>query len=311
MKIFKFTLYIILTFLMCSCIKEDENILGPTTDYNNRIIFISDGNIFTVYPDGSDLIKMASDTNYSYNFAKLSPNQRYIAVCSYPVPYWPDIPPSIYILDNNGNNLKSRVYGARRFVWSPNSDKIVYEKQSWGPTGELYMINIDGTNDKKIEVADSNITHLLIGDWSKNGERLLVSARIYEENTDPQYSYELYEMDIRGNFIEQITNTQDMNELYAIWSPDESEILFSTTGYYRHVYIMNADGSDIKRITPDGEHRNRGYCWSSDGSKIAFDLQNKGDDFSDIYITAIESLDLSRITFNDSTNMIKTVVQWR
>jgi len=74
-----------------------------------------------------------------------------------------------------------------------------------------------------------------------------------------------------GNAINITKNTA--NVICADWSPDKSKIVCdsvngSTYGFPTcALYVMNADGSDMKKISPGGQSRHY-PDWSPDGSKI-------------------------------------------
>jgi Tol biopolymer transport system component len=60
------------------------------------------------------------------------------------------------------------------------------------------------------------------------------------------------------------------------WSPDGKRIAFViSTGLWEHqIFVMNADGSDVKPLT-EAEDNSRAPEWSSDGRRILF-YQDKG-----------------------------------
>ena len=80
-----------------------------------------------------------------------------------------------------------------------------------------------------------------------------------------------------------LTNTRDLDNLWPNWSPDHHQIAFvrgsneyprGTPTRYR-VFVMNADGSDVRQLTfdddfPDGGDHGRPE-FHPDGERIAFD----------------------------------------
>lgn len=84
-------------------------------------------------------------------------------------------------------------------------------------------------------------------------------------------AYDLYEMEADGTQLTNLTNTIDVAEFEPAWSPDGSRIAFvrclecTTTD----IYVMNADGSGISRVTDDLAY-DGGPAWSPDGSLLAY-----------------------------------------
>lgn len=52
-------------------------------------------------------------------------------------------------------------------------------------------------------------------------------------------------------------------------SPDGQWIAFSTEARHEDIFVMRADGSELRQLTSD-PHRDRGVSWSADGKRIAF-----------------------------------------
>ncbi len=91
------------------------------------------------------------------------------------------------------------------------------------------------------------------------------------------------------------------------WSPDGTMIAFSGSGADRSagIYVMNADGSDVRQVTNNAEGIfDEDPSWSPDGRRIVFSrsaLDLSGPDplpaksFRDLYLVAVDGTDLTKL----------------
>jgi TolB protein len=106
---------------------------------------------------------------------------------------------------------------------------------------------------------------------------------------------DLYKMTLDGTLQGKITNGPGnaMNVEPAV-SPDGSKLAFSSDRSGRPmIFIMNADGSNVKRITFAGVY-NSTPSWSPDGKKIAFAGQSE--DHFDIFVMNSDGTGMLRLT---------------
>jgi TolB protein len=90
----------------------------------------------------------------------------------------------------------------------------------------------------------------------------------------------IWVMDADGKNEQQLTaplqranGNNSQNDHQPTWSPDGRQIAFSRwtdDGNWSDIYIMNVDGSDIRRLTISPEDAGN-PAWSPDGKHIAFD----------------------------------------
>jgi Tol biopolymer transport system component len=94
------------------------------------------------------------------------------------------------------------------------------------------------------------------------------------------------------------------NDTMPAWSPDGTRIAFisdrdgDAEKPQSHLFVMNADGSDVEQLTSSDRVDNAALpAWSPDGTRIAIVVSNYQDG-SDIFSIDIESRALEDITEN-------------
>ncbi|MAS36552.1 MAG: hypothetical protein CL610_21285 [Anaerolineaceae bacterium] len=144
--------------------------------------------------------------------------------------------------------------------WSPDGSRLAYATVSSQSDIYIYELNTGST---------LNLTRSFAGDryptWSPDGSRLLFYS-------DRSGQFEVYGINPDGSDLTRMTTEEAM---LPTWSPDGSQIMFTATGR-RNLYLMNADGSSLRRITA-GPRNDRNAVWSPDGRHVAFvGLTNSG-----------------------------------
>jgi Tol biopolymer transport system component len=148
-----------------------------------------------------------------------------------------------------------------------NVGQIVFNERSVGPAN-IYRINTDGTNLQQLTNTTSYADYA--PSWSSDGNQI----GFYSDRSG---NWEVYVMDTEGNNIQQITDTSanGFTSSHPSWSPDGSQIAFtgvlnySSMSYNEEIYIMDADGTNVHRITNQA-NGDFGASWSPLGDLIAF-----------------------------------------
>ncbi len=255
-------------------------------------------------PDGAVRLtnNVASDNNPTW-----SPDGKWIAFDSNR-----DGPPNIFVMDANGGqvrNLTRSPAADRMPAWSPDGKRIAFVSNRDGAPALLRMA-VDGRrlqrnpadgrrpqgspegkkicfgHDAGIWVADLSgqpprrVTRGEGCSWSGDGKSLLFDR-------DDHTLREIFRIALTGGEPVPITRDGKTNGGPAM-SPDGTRIAFNSnrdgTGF--GIYLMNADGSNLKRLTGrrifDGSP-----AWSPDGRWIAFVSQRDGN--QEIYKVAVTS----------------------
>jgi Tol biopolymer transport system component len=264
---------------------------------NGKIIFISsrDGVIYTMNPDGSDQTALSYETWLLTGPGQpaVSPEGERIALeSSCDVCYKGN---GVWIMNFDGSNPVQ--VGGWGIVtgpsWSPSGTQIAYALWGWG--FELWIVDDDGTN-----------AHQLLGKhkgplfsdvqpaWSPDGKKIAFA-------TDRGGNWEIYLVNADGTNEINLTNNpaSDFDNVGGgpgpSWSPDGSKIAFESNrdGNYQ-IYVMNADGSNVKRLTTDPSLEDSSPAWSPDGTKIVF-TRNSGGQY-DIFVMDADGTNQTRLT---------------
>ena len=145
-------------------------------------------------------------------------------------------------------------------TWSPDKSRIAFMRQTT-PEGEdrygdIYVINSDGTGLRRLTRGGD----YHYPDWSPSEDMI-----IFDGFGSGIQTVGLIGGDVRSVLNDSLADRPD-------WSPDGSQVAFHRPGDPGEVFVMNADGSNIRSL-------GKGFYpdWSPDGSKILFHYKVDGD----------------------------------
>lgn len=162
-------------------------------------------------------------------------------------------------------------------VWSPDSGSIIFDRED-EPDGQKqpWIMNLDDYSSRQFGSFEG---WLSVSDWFEDG-RLLAFHELDGQR-------DLVLLDLDGNIVEKITDTSDLNEHDAHFSPDGTKIAYANgviDGAETSLELLDLKSAE-KTVLHTSVGRIYGLSWSPDGTKIAFvDAPGGEDDDADIFL---------------------------
>jgi Tol biopolymer transport system component len=147
------------------------------------------------------------------------------------------------------------------------------------------IINADGSGFRLLDAYPDRDMHLDPVGWTRDASRIYVYSGGEDVSAADMGLYTVRASD--GGDLTRIFQTPAGYNDFVVLSPDGTKILInrSSDDFDRTLYIIDADGSNLRRVTPrdlnvvDLEFYDAiSYDWAPDGSRIAFGAQLTGND---------------------------------
>lgn len=148
--------------------------------------------------------------------------------------------------------------------WSPDGRRLVFESSRHGNV-ELYVINADGTGERRLTHSPSNVVNSHPS-WSPDGNSIVFDSfrngafHLYVIRPDGSGERQLTQGEAAG--VEEFARHPE-------WSPDGRSIAFDSrrdgNGEY---YVIQPDGSGLQRLTNTPDSHESHPIWTPDGEVI-------------------------------------------
>ena len=161
-------------------------------------------------------------------------------------------------------------------------EKLNYrsDREGFTDTGfrHLFVVSADGGTPRQLTdgaFSDGAPT------WTPDGKSLLFSG-LRDPDADWQVrESEIYRLDVASKAVTQLTHRKGPDGQEAI-SPDGKYIAYTgfdltnDTWTDSKLYLMNADGSGVRVLTPTMDRSPQGLIWAPDGTGVYFLAEDKG-----------------------------------
>ena len=197
----------------------------------------------------------------------------------------------IYIVDSTGGtpvNLTKNSANDGWARWAPDGEHIVFHSNRDG-NFELYVMDRDGLDLTRLTTYPGVDQ---FPEWSPNGQEIAFRRDV-----------DIHVLDASTGQTRRLTDAPPLNQM-ASWSPNGKQLAFmSSRAGYVSVFLMNADGSDQRNLTPkdpgdlDSDWISRAPSWSTNGRQVYFmsSRPSTGLD-TEIFIMNLDGTGATRLT---------------
>ncbi len=190
-------------------------------------------------------------------------------------------------VDGSGRQrMTSRTRGGFNPTWSPDGSLIAFRGNIGGST-EIFIVDATGEEVTRLTGTGGQKQDLV---WSPDSSRLAFAACPPECNN----AYNIHLLDIASR--RTTTIRLPGREVHPVWSPEGTRLAFVRKDVDRNVYIVNADGTGIFRLTP-APGADYSPAWSPDGTRIAFISKRDGN--PELYVMNADGSEQTRLTVSE------------
>jgi Tol biopolymer transport system component len=161
--------------------------------------------------------------------------------------------------------------------------------------GSLDVMNLDGSRRKTVLTAE----HIYSLSWAPHGDRIALTHGPLFQTPEGKADVDIETIAPDGTQRKPLT-ARAGNNAFPSFSPDGKQLVFrSTRDGAKNLYIMNADGTGLRRLT-EGKWTDTMCVWSPTGEWIAFASNRDNEQFA-IWLIKPDGTGLKKLVGPDGT----------
>ena len=208
----------------------------------------------------------------------------------------------VYVMDEDGSNVQQLTSlgpykSATLPAWEPDDEEIVFTVTLDDAPAQLWVMHSDGTH-QRVLVSDRFLDNTAAS-FSPDGLTVVFARCLQPQASGSIGECAIFRVQYDGSGLTAVTEYQSaVRDFSPVYSPDGKTLAFESykrQGTAGAIYLMDADGSNIRRLTPPdiGAHAPN---WSPDGLRIAFSSNCCTGQNSDVWLIGRDGRGLTRIT---------------
>jgi Tol biopolymer transport system component len=248
--------------------------------------------VFAIQPDGSRLRQLTHGQGKRRwsSFPVSSPDGRQIAFIVVPTNY-PRDRTQIHIMDKSGRRDRVLVRfdsaDASTPEWSPDGTRLLLTQypDPNGPPGAIYTVKPDGSELTKVPFEPGSYGPPR---WEPDGRSFLTSGKLQSGRSV------VLRVTIATGQPAVVLTSDSLTLALPQTSPDGSAIVMQGVlegpPLSAHVFVANADGTHLRRVTPDSGMQNFPR-WAHDGRSIVMQCTSAGRNAAHAGLTQLRWMD--------------------
>jgi TolB protein len=159
----------------------------------------------------------------------------------------------LFVAGADGSNPRRLTPGSSAFYCSALSpdDRQVATSRSDSGSLQIWLFALDGSSSRQLTRFTPEQGHAQCPAWSSDGRRLAIQSDVFDRENPKNATSHIWVIDVAtGAATKLAAHAQPYRDELPAWFPDGRRIAFQSdrTGRWE-VWVMSADGSDVRQLT--------------------------------------------------------------